>query len=218
MNFASVQATLNDLPYTFRKTTTPYTQLVDAWSVMLALFTDGVDGTIAQTLPPGTTFLDAVGGWIDVWGLAFNIARLPAESDHLYQARVLQLLSAIIGSAPAIQIWIGLYAPGGSVSENLPAVGYTIRLPSAMTDLQNTQFFGGLQYVRPVGVPISFVAATTGLYLGTIDFAGLDTVQGSYLAGGAAGTASLLPAVQNNALPQIPTLFLTDPTLNPSLA
>lgn len=217
MDFASVQATLNDLPFTFRKTTAPYTQLVDAWSSMLALFTDGVDGTMDQALPSGLTFSSAIGGWIDVWGLAFNIGRLPTESDYIYRARILAILSAIVGSVPAIQIWIALYAPGGSVAENLPAAGYTITLPAALSALQTMQFFDGLQYVRPVGVPIALLSQSGGLYLGTVDFAGLDDTEGSYLAGGTAGAPLSIPAVQDNAQPAVPDLYLTDNFLNPGL-
>jgi hypothetical protein len=213
MDFPAVQSTLTDLPDTFTSNAGPYPQLVDSWTTALALFTTGSDGIAAQA-----NFNSAVGGWIDTWGLAFGIGRLATESDSTYQARILALMSAVVGTVPAIQIWISLYAPGGSVSENSPGPGYTITLPSAITTLQYQQFFDGLQYIRPVGVPVIINASSGGLFLGTSTFMGTDQVMGSYLSTGGGAIASPWGAIQNNASLRIPDLYLTDPTLNPSLA
>ena len=213
MQFPDVQATLNDLPDTFTSTTGVYPQLVDSWTTALALFTTSSDGIAAQA-----DFNSAVGGWIDAWGLAFNIGRLATESDYIYRARIVALLNAIVGTLPAIQIWIALYAPGASVAVNDPLPGYTISLPLTITSLQYQQFFDGLQYIRPVGVPVIIAALRGGLFAGTTTFAGLDTVMGSYLDTGTSVVSPPWSAVVNNASLRIPDLLLTDPVLNPSLA
>lgn len=212
MDFEAVQAALNDLPLTFKKLTTPYTQIIDVQTASLSIFTEGVDGTMTQPV-----FANAYGGWLDVWGLVFGVQRLTDEGDAAYAARIQWLLLAWVGTVPGLQALLDLLAPGGSVTENLPTVGYSIELPSAMTLQQIGAFFLLIQYIRPAGVPFTVSQVRGGLFLGTIVFMGRGQVMGSYLTDATKGFPLTIPALVNSAQPLLPDLYLVDPSLNPSL-
>lgn len=209
MDFTDVQAQLNDLPLTFKRPESPYTWLVDALSTELALFTEGVDDTVQQGV-----FVNALDGWLDVWGLIFDIARQPDEANAAYMARISETVLAWVGTLPALQAWIALFAPGGSVIENV-GLGYSITLPSTLTTSQIFYFLQTLNRIRPAGVPFTVNAIAGGLFLGTINFLGEGMVAGSYLT--ASTTAFVIPIgpTTNNAAPQLPDLYFIDPTLNP---
>lgn len=210
MNFAAVQAQVNDLPASFTRQGAPYTQLVDALSGALSLWTGGTDGIASQV----AAFSQAQGGWLDVWGLLFLVPRNQGEGDGPYSTRIQETVLAWVGTLPAMQAWFLLFAPGGTVTENASGMGYMISLPATMAPSLVAAFLATLNRIRPVGVPFTVQQATGGLYLGTEAFLGLGRVQGSYLVSPAAQSTLDLAALTNNAQPLIPDLLLIDPTVN----
>ena len=209
MNFTDVQAQLNDLPSTFKRPGAPYTQIVDAWTTALTLFTAGVDGTVSQQV-----FANALDGWIDCWGLLFGIQRQPNEANASYSARISETVLAWVGTLPAMQVWINLFAPGGSISENLPNLGYNLTLPPHLTYSQISYFLKTLAWIRPAGVPFTLVTFIDDLYLGTINFLGEGLMPGSYLSTDSNLLLDLIGPTTNSAQPLLPDLYFTDPTLN----
>lgn len=214
MDFAALLAQLNDLPPAFRPAGNPYAQLVNAVANALALFTDGADATMAQAL----SFSGAIDGWIDVWGLLFGVPRNQNEGNLPYAARIAETVLAWVGTLPALQARIVLFAPGGSVAENPSGLGYAITLPSYMSLTQAGAFIASLGRIRPAGVPFTVQQAGTGLYLNAEGFLGDGTVLGTYLTGGNTPLSLGLNATTPSAQPLIPDLFLVDPSINPSLA
>ena len=212
MDFAAVLAQLSDLPSTFTRSGAPYTQYIDSLSSPLALFTNGTDAVVKQL-----TFGSTLNGWLDTWGLIFDLPRKNDEADSLYSARISETLLAWVGTVPALQVWINLFAPGGSIAEYASGVGYAITLPATLTPAQITAFFLTLSRIRPVGVPFTVNQLAGGLYLSTLNFLGEGRMPGAYLY----STVSLGPvfnvASTNNAAPQLPDLYFVDPMLNPSL-
>lgn len=215
MDFVTDQAQLNDLPATFKRPDQTYLQLIDAFTALLYRFTQGSDSTAVQIL----NFSNAQFGWLDVWGLLLGIPRMANEADSNYLGRIAFEVTA--GAGPALQIvkWISIvYHVEAIVTENFPAIGYTITFPATVTEAQAQQIVAGLSYVRPAGVPITGVfIASIGTFLETINFFNAAAVVGAYLAGGLRAVTLAMGASTNNAVPILPTLFLTDPTLNPGL-
>lgn len=212
MDFAQVLQILNDLPTTFKRGSQTYIQLVDSLTTALALFAQGAGATVTQL-----DFTQARYNWLDVWGLLFGIPRLLNQSDAGYAAMIMfELLS---GGGPPAQIvsWIQVvYGVTVQIVENSPAVGYTITFPGTVTLTQIQTILNGLGYVRPAGVPITGVFSLgAGTILDTINFFDAPDVVGAYLTGAATAIPFSVPATTNNAVPLLPTLFITDPILNP---
>lgn len=213
MNFQQIQSQLNDLPSTFTRPGHPYDQLIDAMTAGLFVGAAGDDGTIAEA----SSFTAAQFGWLDVWGLLFNIPRNNNEPDTAYRARIAYQVTAGAGPPVAIANWLkqvwGLVV---TVLEALPAVGYTIQFSTLLTPAQLSTVLLSLAKVRPAGVPFSVLSPSDGLYLNTINFMDGANVTGAYLTGATPIALGIGPAT-NNTPPSLPTLLLTDPTLNPSL-
>lgn len=209
MNFDSVLAQLNDLPPTFRPAGNPYAQIVGSLASSESLYTDGADATMLQAI----SFSNAIDGWIDVYGLLFGVPRNDNEGNIPYALRIAETVLAWVGTLPAIQMWINLFAPGGSVTENASGLGYALKLPSGMSAAQATVFVASLGRIRPVGVPFTVQQLGTGLYLGTEGFLGDGTVLGAYLTGGGGAVPPPLNPTTPSAQPLIPDLFLVDPNL-----
>ena len=159
-------------------------------------------------------FANAIDGWIDLWGLLFGVPRQDGEGNAPYAKRVSETVLAWVGTLPAVQVWVNLFAPGGTVTENASGLGYAIALP-AMTIAQVINFIVSLNSIRPVGVPfVITVAGGSGLLLGTEAFLGAVAFEGAYLINNGSTVSNGLGATTPSAQPLIPTLFLTDPSLN----
>lgn len=210
MNFAAIAGVLNDLPGPFKRPGAPYTQLIDAGTGALLPFAAGADGMVAQ----GQSLSNAQDGWLDVWGLIAGVPRNPAEANAPYRARIAETLLAWVGTPAAVQTWLNLFAPGGTMTENDPGPGYTITLPSGMPAAQISAFVVTLARIRPAGVPFVVNGTVNGLFLGTVNFLGEGRVQGAYLSNGGGALPLGLSAMTNSAAPLLPTLYLSDPSLN----
>lgn len=213
MNYAAVLRQLNDLPSTYLRAGNPFGQVQESQASAAARLTNASDALLAQT-----EIDTASDGWLDVWGLLFNISRLSDESDYNYRIRILATIMAWVGTIPALNAWIVLMTgKAGSVTENTPNVGYVIHLPAGISTAQIRAFAQTLGYVRPAGVPFTIVSETGGLYLDTDVFLDGRRSWGNYLADGATPVDLGLSPVTNNATPLLPDLLLVDPTLNPGV-
>jgi hypothetical protein len=209
MNFAAVLAQLSDLPATFMPSGNPYGQFVNALAAAETLYTAGADATVQQVI----AFQNAIDGWIDLWGLMFEVPRNQSEGNIPYSLRIAETVLAWVGTLPAIQIWLNLFAPGGSVTENASGSGYVITLPSFLTQAQITAFVASLGRIRPVGVPFTVLSSRSGVYLGSEAFLGDGVDYGSYLTGGISPLSLGLGATTCSAQPLVPDLYLVDPNL-----
>lgn len=216
MDMPAVIGVLNDLPDTFRWNGAPYTQFIDAIGAAKALFTQGADATIGQVQSFNVPPLD---GWLDTWGLLFGLPRVPGESNASYQARVSDTILAWVGTVPAIQVWINLFAQGGYVTENPPGtLGYSVVLPSSMNNTQIRQFLVSLNRIRPIGVPFTLFQIAGGLILNTDAFFDIGSrTAGDYLSANLIPLNALLNAVQLSAKLLLPSYLMSDPVLNPGL-
>lgn len=210
MNFADIAGILGDLPTTFTRVGHPYDQFIDSVTTALARYTTTADGVQTQI----ATFPGAVDGWLDTWGLLWSLPRQVNEANSAYATRIQETVLAWMGTLPAIQTWLSLFASGGTVQENT-GLGYNINLPAALTPSQVLNFLVSLNRIRPAGVPFTVNQIGVGTYLGTIDFLGDGAMVGDYFALGTQSLALPLGATQLSALPLLPLLFLTDPSLAP---
>ena len=211
MDFPSVEAQLNDLPTTFTRPTAWYTQLIDSVSMGLCRFTLGEDATLAQV----SAFDLAIDGWLDLWGLLWGVPRNDEEANSTYATRIQRTVLAWVGTLPAMQAWVNFYASGGTVTENPSGLGYVLNLPPSMTLSQIINFLRSFNRIRPAGVPFTLYQAAGGPYLGTTEHLGQGAMIGAYLSPGETGASLPIGAGTPNAAPLIPTLYLTDPTINP---
>lgn len=216
MNFHQVQTQLENLPPTFLRQTSPFTQYMDALTAGMLRVTAPIDNIMAMV----TQFSNARYGWLDIWGLLFNVSRFPNEADSVYLNRIQYEVTAGGGTPVGIAKWIAaVWGVQVEVLENLPSVGYQIIFPATLTTLQIQTILNSLVRIRPAGVPITIAAQSPdGLYLQTINFLGAADVTGAYLSASAVLSTVILNVSTNNTSPTLPDLFLTDPSLNPSLA
>jgi hypothetical protein len=213
MDIYAVFSQLNDLPGTFLPQGAPYTQFAASVGAALAGFTAAADATASQSL----AFSNALDDWIDVWGLLFGVPRNQNEGNIPYAVRIGETVLAWVGTLPALQAWVALFAPGGSVTENASGLGYVITLPSSMTTAAIVAFIRSLVRIRPAGVPFLVNQTGLGMFLGTEAFLGAGQDLGSYLTGGVQPAALGLNATTCSSQPLIPAILLQDPYLNPGL-
>lgn len=214
MDFDHVEAILNDLPLTFKRLGTPYTQWIDALASALSLYTEASDALLQQL-----DFSNAQGGWVDVWGSLAAILRRSNESDVRYSARIETMVLATRTTPVAILQWLLLVElVEASLGENLPGVGYTIQLPATLTTAQIQEILDTLAYVRPAGVPFNITSTSGGTYVSTVNYLGAPRITGAYIAGNEISPSVVLRASTNNFVGILPDLLFSDPLLNPSLA
>lgn len=210
MDFPAVLSTLSDLPDTFKRQGAPYTQLIDSLASALSLYTLGSDATFDQV----TDFANTLDDWIDIWGLLFGISRDQNEANSTYKTHIQSLLSAWVGTLPAVQAWMNLFAPGGTVVENASG-GYVLSFSGATTLAQIQAFLRLFNRIRPDGVPFQVQQAGLGLYLGTEEYTGDGRVVGNYLTSLSSSVPLTLSASTPNAVPLLPDILVTDPTISP---
>lgn len=214
MDVSAVRATLTDLPTAFlRQPGGWFDQLMDALSFETALGTLGTDDTVTQV----QSFTDAQDGWLDIWGMLAGLPRNANEGNAPYATRINQTITAWVGTLPAIQMWLNLFAPGGTVADNQSGMGYTISTPAGMTVAQINTFLASLDRIRPAGMPFSVYQNVGGLYLGTSEFTGTGTVMGAYLTAGTSTLPLQLSPFTNSMGPLLPDLYFIAPILNPSM-
>lgn len=215
MDLGAIYGVLGDLPSTFRRAGAPYTQFVDSTATSLVELTAGADAVWTQVL----VFGNALDGWLDTWGLLWGIPRTDNEGNGPYAVRIQETVLAVVGTMPGMQIWIDLFAPGGSVAENASGLGYKITLPPSMTSAQIDAFLLTLNRVRPIGVPFTVEQLSAGTFLGTIAFLGSGSrVPGDYLSANPTSVGLPIGANTLSARPLLPSLLFVDPTINPSFA
>lgn len=210
MDQGAVLARLTDLPSTFTRQGAPYVQIIGAIGAALATFTGAADATEGQV----QNFSVALDSWLDVWGLLWGVPRNQGEPNGSYAPRIGRTVLAWVGTVPAIQAWLDLYAPGGTVTENAGSLGYSIDFPANMTLAQIQSFLASLGRIRPAGMPFSVQQTGFGVFLGAHAFLGTN----DYLGAGTQSVAPTLSASTSNAVPLLPSLYFDDPTINPSLA
>lgn len=214
MNFDEIVAQLNDLPSTYKRPGAPYTNFVEAIASALLLYTQASDGLFAQT-----DFNLAANGWIDVWGSLAGIPRRLNESDTVYKNRIRNMVLSHHATPISIVDWLRIVENvNGSVTENLPAIGYQITLPPTLLVPQIKQIIVDLAYVRPAGVPFKVVQESGNTFLNTVNYlGGAPRVTGAYLAGSVINVNALIGNGTTNAVGLLPDLLFTDPLINPNL-
>lgn len=212
MNFQEVQERLADLPSTYTRPGPNYQRLDLSRAAELFRYTNGADGVIEQL-----NFSQAVGPWLDVWGKLFVIPRNTNESDDSYHTRILFTLLAGRVTPNAILLYLlNTIGAAPNLVENFPQCEFRLVFTQPLTTAAFEAVAQNLASVRPAGVPfLPFEVLQGGSYLGTVNFTGAAKVTGAYLDAPVKDFTPALDASTNNAVPLLPTTFLTDPSINP---
>jgi hypothetical protein len=214
MNFSAVQTQLSDLPTTFKRQATPFTQWLDALAAALTTFTAALDGLVLQTNFPSAQY-----GWVDVWGTIFGVQRRSNEPDSTYIARIQNTVIAAHVTPVAMLLWLSVIEGiTAQLADSPVAVGYTLTLPSTLSTAQINAILLNLAYVRPAGMPFAVHVEAGGTYLNTVDYIGAPRATGIYLGGAFSIFPMSIPSATGNSLSIVPDLLFTDPTLNPGLS
>ena len=217
MQYLDVLTQLNLLPATYLRPSTPFSYIQSARAAALYRYTSGSDGLVAEV----QNFRDADGVWLDAWGKLFGVPRDPNEVDDAYMNRISAVLTAGRGTPVAIEIFVLVSLNvAATVIENLSSCSWELSLATALSTAAFQQLIANLKYVRPAGVPCVQVESSQqgGMFLASVDFLNAPRVTGAYLKTPIqVANATQLVAYTNNAVPLLPTTFLTDPTLNPGL-
>jgi hypothetical protein len=214
MQFQDVAARLGGLPPTFKRPGPGFQALANSQTAALFRYTGASDGVIQQL-----DFRQAVGPWLDAWGKLFVIPRNINESDDAYQNRIVMTLLAGRCTPNAILIYLQTLGIKATLVEDFVNAAYHIQFTTPLTPAGFNALAQNLGAVRPAGVPfLPFQILQGGLYVGTIDFLNAPKVTGAYLDTPLKSFTPTIAVSTNNSVPLLPTLFLTDPTLNPGLA
>lgn len=214
MNFASVKDRLDDLPPTFTRPGPGFQAWDLSQTAALFRYTNASDGVLQQL-----DFRKAIGPWLDAWGKLFVIPRNINESDDAYQNRIVMTLLAGRQTPNAILIYLKSLGITATIQEDFVNAAFHLQFTAPLTSAGFLALAQNLGNVRPAGVPfLPFEVLQGGLYVGTVDFLDAPKVTGAYLDTPLKGFTPTIATSTNNSVPLLPTLFLSDPTLNPGLA
>ncbi len=215
MQWADIAYQLGDLPDTYKRSGPTYEWVMNSLTAALDRYTSSSNGIVSMT-----TFANAQGKWLDFWGqLLGGIARLNDQTDADYMALITQTILEGKGPPVAILDYVKLiYGIKASITENFPNVGWFLKFGSSFPQSQYNQLALTLGNVRPAGVPFTpFYVLGGGLYLNTINYLGRDRVTGSYIGQPVTAFNFTIPNSTNQAVSELPTIFLEDPTINPGI-
>lgn len=216
MDFSQITAQIADLPSAFTRPGAVYQQLQNSFSGALLRGCSASDGIIGQL-----GFQNATGVWLDAWGKLYGLSRKANEADSVYKARITFTLLCGKGPPIAIRTFVETAEgiPDATIVENLPNVGWNMNITTSVSSETLNQVANDVVYVRPAGVPFGpFSVLRGGSYLGTVNYLGAGRVTGAYIFNPLTTFNFAIPESTNNSLSQLPTTFLSDPTINPSLA
>ena len=216
MDWSAVNAVLSSLPATYLRSGSTFTSWQNSVVAGAAKMTNGVDSIAAQV-----TFQNATGNWLNVWGRMLGVIRNSNESDTAYSTRISNTMLAWRGTVPGIEAYASqVLGFSATVTENLPSVGWNLILPygTALSSYQEANLPANLAFVRPAGVPYTIRQVSGGLFLSTGNFLSGTMFPGSWLKPVSEISGYTVPSTTNNLVPTLPTTWLTDPTINPSLA
>lgn len=215
MQYADVLVQINSLPSTYLRPGAGFTALQAARAAGLFRFTNAVDGLTQQL-----TFSAASGVWLDVWGRLFGISRNTQEADAAYAGRISSTLVAGRATPVAMQIYLqAALGISATIVEDFAHTSWELSTTIELSAEQYNQVFAGLVFVRPAGVPSVAVAIHQGgLYIDSVNFMGAPKTTGAYLETPAGSFSLSANAYTNNSKAKLPTLFLSDPTINPGIA
>lgn len=212
MDVQLVLSQLQDLPAPFLRPGATFQWIYQALAGGEAWYTEASDGIAWQVAGLPT----AEGPWLTTWGEILGVGRLPGESDGAYSARVQETLLAPVGTPLAIQTYSRfiLNSTLVTVSENFPAVGYTISIPVGYPSVVLSNWISGLARIRPAGVPFQITEHVGPLMLGTYSYLGASGFAAAYLGQGNQALPLNLGASTNNLQNLLPDLLMVDPNLN----
>ena len=214
MTYQEILAQLNTLPATFLRPGSGFAAIQAARAASLFRYASAIDGLIDQL-----QFSKASGVWLDAWGKLFSIPRNAQESDGDYASRISATLVAGRATPVAmllyLKIALGLTA---TLTEDFVKATWQLSFSTPLSSAQFNQVMENLAYVRPAGVPsLASAGSPGGLFAGTVNYLRAPRTTGAYLEEGGSGLAFSISAYTNNSKPLLPTTYLSDPTINPSL-
>lgn len=216
MQWANIQSQLENLPGTYLRQGTTFEWLQNSYIYGMERFCNAMDGTMAQL-----TFNNAQWRWLDTWGILFGVERNNNETDEHYRTRITNTVQAYHGTPNAIVAYmadsLGLNA---TVAENFNDPAWFFTLQSLIPTSEYNSLATQLATVRPAGIPFNpMYVLSGGIVLNTINYlSSAPKVTGAYLGSPTTAFYFSIPSSTNNTRPQLPTTYLSDPTLNPSLA
>lgn len=213
MNWNQLTYQLNDLPKTYKRTGAVFTYLTNSIAAGLYKYNKSSSEVINMA-----TFTNASGRWLNVWGaLLGGIYRLKGMNDLQYSVYITNTLLAQKGPPIAIENYVQqVYNIKNQVFEYFPAAGWSLELFGAFPSNKLNDLVLSLDVVRPAGVPLlPLIVLDGGLFMNTVNYLGRGRVTGSYIGNPSVTFSFNLYPSTNNVVSQLPTLYLTDPTLNP---
>ena len=215
MQWADIAYQLGDLPDTYKRSGSTYEWVMNSLTAALDRYTSSSNSVISMS-----TFANAQGKWLDFWGkLLGDIPRINNFTDSEYMEYISQTILEGKGPPVAILDYVSLiYGIKATITENFPSVGWYLKFGSSFPQSQYNQLALTLGNVRPAGVPFTpFSILGGGFFVGTINYLGRDRVTGSYIGQPVTTFSFQIPQSTNNAVSELPTVFLEDPSINQSL-
>lgn len=215
MQFSDVIAQLELLPATYLRPGAQFQQLMNAKAAALFRYTNAVDGLNSQV----ANFLQSYGVWLDCWGKLWGIPRNNGELDNAYLSRIQATLLSGRTTPVSIELFVQLgFGLSVTVQEDFSTCTWSLLFNIPPTTQQFSNIMASLPFVRPAGVPMTPPTTNAGgAYIGSVNYLGAPRITGAYLETPQNQTEVMQSAYTPNSIPLLPTTFLSDPTLNPSL-
>ncbi len=222
MDFAAVQYYLNDLPPNFKRHGPTFQWWQNSLGAGITQWTSAIDGVMTQV-----SFDAARWTWLDLWGRLYGVVRHNNETDSSYRVNIQNTILSRGATPVTLKYYMQWnYGIPVTITEDFTNASWLLNLQRPISTVGFSSVAAayealalGFGRFRPAGVPFTpFSIAAGGNYLSTVNFLGKSRVPGSWLTSATTEQTFSLPDGTTNSVPNIPTMFLTDPTINPGLA
>ncbi len=218
MTYDDVLTQITTLPSTYLRSGAIFEDLMSSFAFSISRYTNSADALQAMLNIETMDYK-----WLNLIGIITGINRLNNETISQYRTRIQSIIAESQGTPVSILEYLQGIGINSTYSDYFsgPGVfgtsGYTLDIETPSSNYNGIAV--SLARVRPAGVPFAFNVLNGGFYVDSINFVEAWDVTGAYLVNPYTNLDYTIPTTTNNNNSLgIPTTFLTDPTINPSLA
>lgn len=214
MTYDEALQIVTSLPETFRRVGSNYSVWQTSQMIAIARFISGDDSIISQIVSVDA----ATAKWLDTFGELLGISRKSRESDSAFAARVQATCVANHCSPLNIIAFLSFSMNiTTEVTESFPDVGWVLSVSDSNVLTDEATLADTLVRVRPAGVPFVYEYPSGGLYMTSNVFRNRPLGYGAFLSDATKTKTPTEGGATNAATSTLPTVFLTDPVINPTL-
>lgn len=208
MDTQSILDQITDVPATFKSTDPTYQYIANALTIGMRGLADTYHNLVNQMF-----FNNPSSSWLQYWGELLGIPELAGEEDGVYATRIMNELTAWVGTANGILLILQeVYGITATISENLTSGGYTIGFTIPLSSSQLDNITSTLARIRPAGVPFNYNIIQAGAFLGATSYTRMRYSSGAFLSGASSTISPGSPINTNSIISNISLSFFNIPS------